>query len=83
MALQDTLTQITSTAPATKNRVDLLLDRLAGSADLPVLSAALRNKQIRGADLTKALRREYGADVVKDDSVSEWRRKNPAEVNGL
>jgi hypothetical protein len=84
MALEQTLLSFTSSAPATKNRVEILLDRLAGTEDFPVLSAALRNPAaIRGAALTKALRKEYGDDVVKDFSVDDWRRKNLAEVTGL
>lgn len=83
MALSDTLVQFTAKAPAAKNRVDILLDKLVGTDDFPVLSAALRNRLVRGADLTKALRKEYGNDAVTDNSVGEWRRKNLAEVDGL
>jgi len=85
MALQDTLASFTSTAPATKNRVDLLLEKLfeANTQDFTTLTLALHDKQIRGADLTRALRKEYGKEIVTDTSVDAWRRRNNTEVNGL
>jgi len=82
MALLDTLNDITSLAPAAKNRVELLLEQIKGD-DLDTLQAALRTPTIRNADLTKALRREYGSGVVTDHSISDWRRKHLADVNGL
>ncbi len=83
MALSDTLNDITRTAPAAKNRVDILLDRLEGTEDHPVLIAALTNPLITGAALTRALRREYGNIAVKDFSVDNWRRSHNADVTGL
>lgn len=83
MALLDTLNELAGTGPSTRNRVEILLDTLVGTEDFPVLSAALRNKQVSAAKLTKALRTEYGSDVVKDNSVAEWRRRNSTELTGL
>lgn len=86
MALQDTLAELSSKGPAVKNRVDILLEKLKVEApeDYRTLTFALRDKNLRAAALTKAIRQEYGIDTVKDQSVSEWRRKStPAEVNGL
>lgn len=85
MALQDTLSELVGKAPATKNRVDLLLSKLeaAGSDDHDTLLAALRDKGLRPATLTKAIRKEYGIATVTDTSVAHWRAKNLAEVNGL
>ena len=83
MALSDTLSELAGTGPATRNRVEILLDKLAGGDDFPVLSSALRNKGLSAAALTKALRKEYGSDVVKDNSVAEWRRRNSTELTGL
>lgn len=82
MSLAKSLEAFTQTAPATKNRVDILLETLTGE-DLGTLTGALHNKLVRGADLTKALRKEYGHDVVRDSSVGEWRRKNLSELTGL
>lgn len=83
MSLLDSLQEFTASAPATKNRVEILLDRLAGTEDLPTLSTALRNPAISGSTLTKALRKEYGHTVVTDNSVGEWRRRNLSELTGL
>ena len=84
MALSDTLAAFTRTSPAASNRVDALLDRLAGTDDERVLRAALANSLVTSTAITKALRTEYGKDVVKDKTVAEWRRTNlPAEVTGL
>jgi hypothetical protein len=86
MALQDTLTHISGKAPATKNRVDLLLDKLRDEKpdDYKTLYAALRDLNVRPATLTMSLRVEYkDHDVVTDTSVSHWRSKNLREVNGL
>lgn len=82
MALSDTLVSITSKAPAVKNRVDILLNSIELD-DLRTLETALNNPLIRAVDLTRALRKEYGNDAVKDSSVSEWRKKNITDVNGL
>lgn len=83
MALQDTLSELVGKAPATKNRVDLLLDKLAGTPDGETLMAALRDKGLRPVVLTAAIRKEYGVATVTDTSVSHWRAKNLAEVTGL
>lgn len=83
MALQDRLAELAGKGPATKNRVDILLDELAGSDDGETLTAALNTPKITAASLTRALRTEYGQTVVTDTSVDAWRRKNLAEVNGL
>lgn len=84
MALSDTLTGIVQNSPAARCRVETLLERLEGTPDHEVLMAALRNKDIRAVDLTKALRIEYkDSTVVRDSSVSDWRRKHLREVDGL
>ena len=85
MALSDTLSEITGNSVAIKNRVDILLEKWAGTEDGETLLAALHNPDISSAALTKALRRETKAhDVVKESSVADWRRKNaPAELTGL
>lgn len=83
MALSDTISQFAGRAPAQKNRVDILLDRLEGTADGDTLKAALRDKSIRHATLASALRSEYGKDAATDHSVGEWRRRNLADVDGL
>lgn len=83
MSLSDTLTELAGTGPATRSRIDTLLDKLTGTPDFEVLSNALRNKAVSAATLTKALRKEYGRDAVKDSTVAEWRRRNLSEVTGL
>ncbi|WP_346927344.1 hypothetical protein [uncultured Arthrobacter sp.] len=86
MALADSVTHFAGKAPATKNRVDLLIDRLGAekSPDLPILLSALRDGSLRPSALTNALRKEYGHDAVKDTSVSLWRRQHlVTDVNGL
>jgi hypothetical protein len=86
MALIDTLNAVTANAPATRNRVDILLDKLhlEKPDDYVTLNAALRNTEISASALTTSIRREYkDVDVVKDHSVSRWRAKNPTDVNGL
>jgi len=81
MSLLDSLNVVT--APVSKNRVDLLLDKLEGE-DLTTLQAALRNSAIRPFELTKALRMEYqDQQVVTDKSVADWRRAHISEVDGL
>ena len=81
MALSDTLLGFTKSAPAPKNRVEILLDTLDGD-DLQTLQSALRNPAVNGSALTKALRKEYGHTVVTDHSVGEWRRRNSTELLG-
>jgi len=85
MSLQDTLSELAGTAPATKNRVDLLLDKLKAEApeDHRTLSFALRDRNLRAATLTQAIKKEYGIATVTDTSVSHWRKKNNVEVTGL
>lgn len=82
MSLENTLLSFTSSAPATKNRVEILLDTLE-DGDLSTLQAALRNTGISGSALTKALKKEFGEEAVKDNSVAEWRRRNHSELTGL
>lgn len=85
MALSDTLSDITGNSVARKNRVDILLEQWEGTEDGETLLAALRDENISSAALTKALRSETKThSVVKDNSVSEWRRRNASlEVTGL
>jgi hypothetical protein len=85
MALSDTLLSITGSSVSPKNRVDILLEKWAGTEDGDTLLAALNNPDVTASALTKALRKETHAhDVVKDSSVSEWRRKNASqEIDGL
>lgn len=85
MALSDTLSELAGTGPATRNRVSILLDKLKadGSDDYSILVDALDNKSLRSATLTKALRKEYGHDIVKDSSVTEYRRVRNIQVTGL
>lgn len=83
MALLDTLNLHTGKGPATANRVQLLLERLHGTEDHTVLHTALADPTIRHAALTKALRTEYGQDVVTNTSVRDWRQSHPAQVDGL
>ena len=83
MALSDTLTHFAGKAPAPKNRIDILLDKLAETPDGQTLAFALRDPNVRQSTLTNALRKEYGEGAVTDHSVGEWRRKNIREVDGL
>jgi hypothetical protein len=85
MSLSETLLDLAGKAPASKNRVELLLGKLKVEApdDYATLGAALQDLSLRPVVLTKAIRREYGVDTVTDTSVSHWRRKNLAEVDGL
>ena len=85
MALSDTISELTGKSPATKNRVDLLLDKLKVDApeDYKTLTFALRDKNLRPVVLTKAIRKEYGIATVTDHSISDWRSKNIAELTGL
>ena len=81
MALADSLQAHIGNSPAPANRVKILLDRLEGTPDHKVLVDAL-NSQIRNIALTRALRAEYGHDVVTETSVGEYRRST-RQVNGL
>lgn len=85
MALSDTLSELADKAPATRNRVDILLDQLQSTApeDHRTLTFALRDKNLAHHVITKAIRKEYGHDTVKDDSVGDWRRNAQREINGL
>ena len=85
MALSDSLAELAGTGPATRNRVTILLDRLQeeGSDDYSILRDALGNRNLSSAKITQALRKEYGHDVVKDNSVDAWRRTTNANVTGL
>lgn len=80
MALADTLQAHAGSGPASANRVKLLLSRIEGTPDHQVLLDAL-GSGMRHIELTKALRAEYGHDVVTDTSVGEYRRNS--QVNGL
>lgn len=85
MALSDSISQFASQSIAPKNRVEMILDDLQAknSEDQDVLEHALADTRIPHHVLTKALRREYGKDAVKDSSVADWRRKHLGEVTGL
>ena len=85
MALLDTLSELAGTGPATRNRVSILLDQLKSdeSNDYTILLDALANRAYSSAKLTKALRTEYGHDVVKDNSVAEYRRTHTMQLTGL
>lgn len=85
MALLDTLNDLAGTGPATRNRVSILLDRLKedGSDDYTILLDALGNTSLSSAKITQALRKEYGHDVVKDNTVVEYRRTRRSELTGL
>ena len=85
MALSDTLSDLAGTGPARQNRVITLLDKLKEeqSDDYTILLDALGNRLVPAATLTKALRKEYGHDIVKDSSVTEYRRSHNVSVSGL
>lgn len=85
MALSDAIATISAQSVAPKNRVDLLLEKWEGTEDGEVLLAALKNKNITSASLTRAIRQECHAhDVLKDKSVEDWRRANlDVELTGL
>lgn len=68
---------------APKNRVSILLDDLQGTEDHSVLVKALRDNTMTNAVLTRALRAEYGDDVVKPGSVREFRVNLLRTVDGL
>lgn len=80
MALSDTLNDVTHKSQ--KCKVERLLATV-DPEDALTLRQALTNHAVRPVVLTKALRKEYGTDAVTDHSVSDWRRKNLAEVTGL
>jgi hypothetical protein len=85
MALASTLNELAGTGPARQNRVATLLDKLKEdkSDDYTILLDALGNRHVTAATLTRALRKEYGHDIVKDSSVTEYRRSHSSEINGL
>ena len=86
MSLQDKISELAGKSPATKNRVEILLDKLKVEVpeDYRTLTFALRDKNTSSADLTKAINSEYGNETVKDGSVAQWRRKDsPPELTGL
>lgn len=85
MALSDTISELSGNSPASKNRVDILLEKWEGTQNGDELLAALLDENVRAAVLTAAIRRETKThSVLKDGSVAEWRRKNSAqEVTGL
>jgi hypothetical protein len=85
MALQDTLSGFTKKSPAAQNRIAALLLKLSKEApeDYDTLEAALRNSSVRPVALTRALKQEYGSDVVTDSSVSDWRSRHFSELTGL
>lgn len=82
MALADNLALHHTKGPAKANRVQMLLSRLEGTPDHGVLMDALRS-EMRNVAITKALRTEYGNDVVTDTSVREYRLRMNREVTGL
>lgn len=85
MALSDTLSELAGTGPARRNRVLSLLDNLKTeqSDDYTILLDALNNRAVSASTLTKALRKEYGHEVVKDSSVTEYRRSHNIGLTGL
>lgn len=70
-------------APATKNRVLLLLDELHNTDDEAVLRAALHDDTISHAVLTRTLKSVYGESAVNNTSVREYRLNLQSAVNGL
>lgn len=70
-------------APATKNRVLLLLEELHGTEDEATLRAALHDNSITHAVLTRTLWNEFGEDCVKSNSVREYRVNIMTTLNGL
>ena len=82
MALADNLELHNTKGPAKANRLSLLLARLEGTEDHGVLMDAIRS-DMRHVAITKALRTEYGNDVVTDTSVREYRLRMNREVTGL
>lgn len=84
MAFVDALNKHNEVTVPRGNRVSVLLDRLAkdNTEDHAALLLALTDPNIRNITITRALREEYGHDVVKYNSVAEYRSKF-APVNGL
>ena len=85
MALVDALNELAGTGPAQRNRVAILLDRLDSEnpGDAAALREALRNKTVRHAAITAALKSEYGHRIVTDTSVREYRINMDRQVTGL
>lgn len=83
MALADAIVAVQLSPSRNINRVELLLKKLEGTADHKVLMDSLADPYLPGAALTRAVRAEYGHDVVKDRSIDDWRRSNLRQVNGL
>jgi|GEM_PF-6555112 hypothetical protein len=85
MALSDSIAELSGNSPASKNRVDILLEEWEGTQNGEELRAALLDENVRAAVLTAAIRRETKThSVLKDGSVAEWRRKNASrEIDGL
>ena len=80
MALSDTLSELTKNARRCK--IERLLTTV-DAEDALTLRQALSNPHVKPVTLTKALRKEYGADAVTNHSVSDWRRRNTVELTGL
>jgi hypothetical protein len=72
-----------NTSQPEKHPIDKLLKELEFSEDLDVLQHALANPNIPAAGLTRALRKTYGRNAVRDDSVETWRQTHFREVTGL
>lgn len=84
MALQDTLVELKGTSRvAAKNRVAILLDKLAGTEDEKVLLKALHDRRLSNAVLTRALQKEYGEEIVKPNSVREYRVNTLKTLTGM
>lgn len=66
-----------------RHPIDKLLKELEFSEDLEVLQHALANPNVPAAGLTRALRKAYGRNAVRDDSVETWRKAHFREVTGL
>lgn len=77
MALAAVLAETKKTAKPKGSKIDVLLERLKAESkeDHDTLLAALNDPEIRDATLTKAVKTEYGADVLSNTSVREYRMK--------
>lgn len=73
---------LTSEQPE-RHPIDKLLKELEFSEDLEVLQHALANPNVPADGLTRALRKAYGRNAVRDDSVETWRKAHFREVTGL